>query len=115
MSEPKYRENLCIDKTELSEKAFKAIKPILRKSYFNVKYFSYGYDIDSGDLMFFFPVDQIYAMEYARYHFRVELIRAWREAGFKTIGEVELPKYEYRRIGFASLCFILKPIKYNAP
>ena len=66
MSEHAMKETLCMDKTELSEKAFKALKPVLKKPYFKIKYFAYGYDVDTNDIMFFFPIENLFAMNYAR-------------------------------------------------
>ena len=115
MATPAMKENLCMDRTVFSEDAFKALKTVLKKPYFKVKYFAYGYDEDKHEILFFFPIESLFAMNYAKYHFLIEVRSAWKKAGYRIINEVELPKYEYRRIGFASLCFRLKRNEYLGP
>ena len=109
------RENLCMDQTDETRLASKAIEPILKKSYFKVGSYTYGFDVDTGDILFFFQIEKIYDMGFAKYHFLVEMKNAWRKAGFKIVEEKELPKYEYRRVGFASLCYRIKRIAYVDP
>lgn len=109
------KQNLCLDKTVHTQLAAEAIKPVLRKPYFVTGNWAYGVDTDNGDILVFFQLNKIKQMGFGVYHFDVELKKAWRNAGFKVIEKVELPKYEYNRVGFESLCYRLQRIFYEAP
>ena len=109
------KKNLCLDKTSYTDLAAQAILPILKKSYFRVGSWTYGVDTETGDILVFFPLKKVEEMNYGKYHFFASIKKAVRDSGFKVVEQVELPKYEYSRVGFASVCFRLQRIIYFEP
>ena len=109
------KQNLRSDKTNYTAPIANSIKRILRQPYFVVKYWTYGVDTDNNDILVFFHLKSVEEMNYGKYHFFVSLQNSWRALGYKVIERTELPSYEYKLVGFASVCFRLKKIVYNAP
>ena len=107
------KENLSMIMTDDVKEAAAAIKSVLRKSYFKIGYYTCGYDVDTYEILFFFPIEKVYALDYGRYQFVVELTNAWKAAGYKIVETGDIPKYEYRRVGFASKYFRLKKVYYE--
>ena len=107
------KNSLCFDKNSNVERALEATQVSLLKSWesrdLNISGFTCGFDQDTGDVLFFFPLEDLERLSKEnREHLFNSLKHDWNTANFTILEEREGSGYEYFHVGFAHLFFRLQ-------
>jgi len=107
------KDNVCFAENQNTLRAKEAMDITLRKEKFYrvLSGWTDGYDIDTGDVLYFFPLHDLYNLgEERKKKFLENIKKNWIDAKFEIIEEKELAGDEYFHVGFCSLFFRLKSL-----
>lgn len=107
------KDNLCFDENENTKRADAAFSITMKKFMWDVNVGGYtsGYDEDTGDVLYFFPLYDIGKWKKEdRERYFADAIKNWKDANFEIAEQKEISGEEYFHVGFASLFFRLKSL-----
>lgn len=107
------KDNLCFGENENTKRADAAFSITMRKFMcdVNVGGYTMGYDEDTGDVLYFFPLYDIGEWRKEdRERYFADAIKNWKDASFEIVEQKEMSGEEYFHVGFESLFFRLKSL-----
>lgn len=85
-------DNLCFGKNQNTKRAHEAFKCTLRKEKFLCVLieFNYGFDVDTEDVIYFLPLEDLDKIDQnLKQDFLADIRENWTNAGFKIVEEKE--------------------------